>query len=285
MSDIEKFFAEEQEYIEDYKKRPADDMNYVPSRLYHGSPNSLEVINPKESTQPGKTVYATDDPMHALFFTIFRNSSQVRAHIYEKIDESGEYQVIYELDERYEGALEETLKDNEITIHVCDGSDFYKPIGAQYIPREWISKEGKAIAPIERISISPKKLITELNEKELVRINPYNKSKDWETVIQMLTMNYPYRLDTTFAINNPEEFERQYDEYIQAHFPEQFDFSKRFRPFVKKIMREAESKDEALMRLETIGENLLENGQLNIELFDKLLSGEDILEPGNHQNR
>lgn len=44
--------------------------DYVPNVLYHGSPENLDVINSNESTQKGSYVYATDNPVHALFFSI-----------------------------------------------------------------------------------------------------------------------------------------------------------------------------------------------------------------------
>ena len=251
-------------------------IEYVPEVLYHGSTKSLDAINPNESTQSGKTVYATDNPMHALFFAIFRNSSQVRAHIREHINSNGEYEVKYKLDERYEGALNETITDNTVTIHVCNGSDFFKPLGEQYIGREWISKEGKTIIPTDKIIVSPKKIFQELNKKGLLQINPYNNSKDLETVIDMVSLNYPYGLTTENAINNLEAFEKSYDDYIMKHFPNLFDFSKKFREYAKEVMFSKEILDIKLKTIRNKGKFLLSNNEFNIEKINNSLYEEEV---------
>ena len=245
-------------------------IEYAPKVLYHGSPESLDVINPRESTQSGKVVYATDNPMHALFFSIFRNSSQVRAHINERTDENGNYQVMYSIDERYEGALKETITDNPITIHVCNGEDFERPQGEQYISREWVSKDCIIIKPSYKITVNPKQVIKELIERKLLVINEYNKSKDFETVIDMLSMNYPFALSTERAKSNPEEFEKSYDNYIKQHFPELFRFSQKFRKYVREVMASNKSLDEKLREIRKKGLKLLQDKKSKEENDKKL---------------
>lgn len=208
---------------------------YVPDILYHGSTESLDVINPNESTQKGSYVYATDNPVHALFFSIFRNSSIARAHIDEYIDEKGNYQVKYHIDERVQGALNELISDKNVTIHVCDGEQFFKPHGGAYIGREWISKEGQSIAPIDKIHVNVKHFFESLEKQGLVDYDRYDKSKDWKTVIDLLAQNYPFGLGTNRG-KNIQEFDTMYDEFIGINFPEQLEFSKQFRNFTKKIM-------------------------------------------------
>ena len=210
-------------------------LEYVPDTLYHGSPQSLYVINPNESTQKGRFVYATDNPVHALFFSVFRNSSIARAHIDEYIDENGEYKVKYIIDERVKGALDEIIKDIDITIHVCKGEQFFKPQGEAYISREWISKEGQSIVPTDRIQINIKEFFAYLEKQGLVEYVRYDKTKDWKTVLDMLGQNYPFGLGTNRG-KNIEEFDGIYDEFIEKYFPEQLEFSKKFRLFVKRIM-------------------------------------------------
>ena len=224
--------------IEEIKNKLNNDINifeYVPNTLYHGSPESLDVINSKESTQKGSYVYATDNPVHALFFSIFRNSSIARAHINEYIDENGNYKVKYEIDERVEGALDEIITDKEITIHICDGNQFFKPQGAAYIGREWISKDGQNIIPIGKIHVNVKHFFENLKKEGLVEYSRYEKSKDWQTVINLLGQNYPFGLGTDRG-KNIEEFDFMYDEFISTNFPEQFEFSKAFRSFIKEVM-------------------------------------------------
>lgn len=223
--------------------------DYVPNTLYHGSPESLDVINSKESTQKGSYVYATDNPIHALFFSIFRNSSIARAHINEYIDENGNYKVKYEIDERVEGALDEIITDKEITIHICEGNQFFKPNGAAYIGREWISKEGQDIIPAGKIHVNVKQFFDDLEKEGLVEYSRYDKSKDWQTVINMLGQNYPFGLGTDRG-KNIEEFDSMYDEFISTNFPEQLEFSKAFRSFIKEIMAKDYKIDNPGMSLE-----------------------------------
>lgn len=223
--------------------------NYVPRTLYHGSPESLDIINSKESTQKGAYVYATDNPVHALFFSIFRNSSIARAHINEYIDENGNYKVKYEIDERIEGALDEIIDDKEITINICDGKQFFKPQGAAYIGREWISKEGQDIIPIGKIHVNVKKFFDNLEKEGLVEYSRYDKSKDWQTVINLLGQNYPFGLGTDRG-KNIEEFDSMYDEFIGTNFPEQLEFSKVFRQFIKETMAKDYKLDNPGMSLD-----------------------------------
>ena len=209
--------------------------DYVPNVLYHGSPESLDVINSNESTQKGSYVYATDNPVHALFFSVFRNSSVARAHIDEYIDEKGNYQVKYHVDERVQGALDEIISDKNITIHVCNGEQFFKPQGEAYIGREWISKDGQSIVPTDKIQVNIKHFFENLEKQGLIEYDRYDKSKDWKTVIDMLGQNYPFGLGTERG-KNIEEFDSMYDEFIGNNFPEQLEFSKQFREFAKEIM-------------------------------------------------
>ena len=209
--------------------------DYVPKTLYHGSPESLDVINPNESTQSGSYVYATDNPVHALFFSIFRNSSIARAHINERIDENGDYKVKYEIDERVKGALDKIISDKEITIHVCDGNQFFKPQGDVYIGREWISKQGQSIVPTNKIHVNVKEFFKDLEKQGLVEYNRYDKSKNWKTVIDMLSQNYPFGLNTSRG-KNIDEFDSLYDEFIETNFPEKLEFSKYLRTYIKDVM-------------------------------------------------
>ena len=209
--------------------------DYVPDVLYHGSPESLDVISSKESTQKGSYVYATDNPIHALFFSIFRNSSVARAHIDEYIDENGNYKVKYIVDERTQGALDEIISDKNITIHVCDGKQFFKPQGEAYIGREWISKDGQSIVPTDKIQVNVKHFFETLEKQGLVDYDRYYKEKDWKTVIDMLGQNYSFGLGTDRGQNIP-KFDSMYDDFIGTNFPEQLNFSKQFREFIKGVM-------------------------------------------------
>lgn len=209
--------------------------DYVPNVLYHGSPENLDVINSNESTQKGSYVYATDNPVHALFFSIFRNSSIARAHIDEYIDKNGNYQVKYYIDERVQGALDKIISNQNITIHVCNGEQFFKPQGEAYIGREWISKDGQSIVPIDKIQINVKHFFEILEKEGLVEYDKYDKSKNWKTIIDMLGQNYPFGLSTERG-KNIEEFDLMYDEFIENNFPEQLEFSKQFREFAKEVM-------------------------------------------------
>ena len=209
--------------------------DYVPNVLYHGSPENLDVINSNESTQKGSYVYATDNPVHALFFSIFRNSSIARAHIDEYIDKNENYQVKYYIDERVQGTLDEIISNQNITIHVCNGEQFFKPQGEAYIGREWISKDGQSIVPIDKIQVNVKHFFEILEKEGLVEYDKYDKSKNWKTIIDMLGQNYPFGLGTDRG-KNIDEFDLMYDEFIENNFPEQLEFSKQFREFAKEVM-------------------------------------------------
>ena len=209
--------------------------DYVPNVLYHGSTENLDVIKANESTQKGSYVYATDNPVHALFFSIFRNSSIARAHIDEYIDKNENYQVKYYIDERVQGALDKIISNQNITIHVCNGEQFFKPQGEAYIGREWISKDGQSIVPIDKIQVNVKHFFEILEKEGLVEYDKYDKSKDWKTIIDMLGQNYPFGLSTERG-KNIEEFDLMYDEFMENNFPEQLEFSKQFREFAKEVM-------------------------------------------------
>ena len=222
---------------------------YVPDILYHGSVKSLDIINSNESTQMGSYVYATDNPVQAIFFSIFRNSSIARAHIDEYIDENGNYRVKYHIDERVKGALDEILSDKVVTIHVCNGKQFFKPQGEAYIGREWISKDGQSIVPVDKIQVSVRDFFKYLEKEGLVEYDRYDKSKDWKTVIDLLAQNYPFGLRTNKG-KNIQEFDAMYDEFIKTNFPEQLEFSKQFREFTKSVMETSYRLENPNMSLE-----------------------------------
>ena len=237
-------------------KDKLDIFEYVPKILYHGSPENLDVINAKESTQAGSYVYATDNPIHALFFSIFRNSSIARAHISEYIDEDGIYKVKYFIDERVQNALDEIITDKNITIHVCDGDDFYKPQGEAYISREWISKEGKSIIPLDKIEINIKDFFKNLEKDGLVEYDKYDKTKDFKTIVDLCGQNYAFGLGTKQG-KNLDSFDKMYDEFISNNFPEQLIFSKSLRNEIKNIMNTS---------YRQLNENLSESEEINYKL-------------------
>ena len=286
--------------VEEIKETLGSDsyiFEYVPDVLYHGSPESLDVINSNESTQKGSYVYATDNPVHALFFSIFRNSSIARAHIDEYIDENGNYQVKYHIDERVQGALDEIISDKDVTIHVCNGEQFFKPQGEAYIGREWISKDGQSIVPTDKIHVNVKHFFKTLEKQGLVEYDRYDKSKDWKTVIDLLAQNYPFGLGTDKG-KNIQEFDSMYDEFIGTNFPEQLEFSKQFRDFTKGIMATdykldnpgmtlAEENNYKLRYIKSTADSFLlahkdENGKINwsvdIEKINAFMNPSDIVQ-------
>lgn len=214
----------------------------VPTLLYHGSPNSYDVLMAQASTQPGKFVYATDNPMSAVFFAIFRNSSEIRGHIREYIDEEGKYKVRYEIDERVEGALEKTISDRNVTIHVCDGNEFEKGTGKTFIQKEWISKDGRDVKPIDKYDVNVQQLFQQLENEGLVSYNKWSSKKDKYTILDVFSKNY------LFQISKGEEAERQVDEYADnftnEHWQNHKEFVNYLRNDVKKIMKTEKKEDE-----------------------------------------
>jgi len=213
--------------------KDAEFLKRIPDKLYHGSPANFDVIKARESTQAGSHVYATDNPIHALFFAIFRNSSEIRGHINERIDENGNYLVNYEIDERIEGAIDKIISDREIILYVCDGKDFFKPKGEAYVSREWCSKT-EFVKPIDKITINVKKFFNQLEKEGLITYDRYDKTKDWATILDAFAQNY------AFGLTKNEEEIIKLDEYVDqtitTSFPEQFDFSKYIREELKEIM-------------------------------------------------
>lgn len=157
------------------------------------------------------------------FFSIFRNSSVARTHISEHIDEHGNYQVKYYIDERVQNALDKIISNDNITIHICDGNQFFKHQGEAYIGREWILKEGQNIIPIDRIEVNIKHFFENLEKQRLVEYDKYDNSKDWKTVIDMLGQNYPFGLGTDRG-KNIDEFDLMYDEFIEKIFQNNWNF-------------------------------------------------------------
>ena len=256
------YLLKEKEYTYEQIKEKlgsnACELKRVPKILFHGSKKTLDVIYANESSQKGAHVYATDNPIQAFFFSVFRKSSQARAKILENIDGDGNYQVHYVIDERVKDSLKEIITNETVTIHVCDGDLFYKPHGEKYINREWISKDGKDIVPIDHLILRIKDLFKYFEEKNLITYDYYCEEKDWETVIEMLSQNYAYGLETAYG-NNRESFDKRYNEIIKKYFPNQYEFAIYIKEDIKKIMDEDLSIDYPLLNQEEIVDLKLKN--------------------------
>lgn len=235
--------------IEDKLKNDSYIIDYVPDTLFHGSVHDIDVLNPNESTQAGSHVYATDNPVHALFFSIFNNSSICRGRILEDVDDKGSYSVKFLIDERVEGAIEKLIEDKDIYIYVLNGKDFYKPHGEAFITREWVSKDGKQITPVKKLKINVKEFFKNLEDKGLVEYSYHYKGKDLETVCDFLGQNYAYGLFTERA-KDMDEYDSRCDKRIKEYFPEYLKFSKCFRLCIKDIMDEDLRKDNPDMTVE-----------------------------------
>ena len=251
-------------------------VDYVPDTLYHGSENSYDVLKSNESTQGGRVVYATDNPIHALFFSIFRNSSELRGRIREE-NANGEYKVKYYIDERAKGAIDRIITDKNITIYVLDGKDFHKPQGNAFIAREWVSEEGKAIVPLDKIQVNVKDFFEQLKKDGLVVFDEYRKSKDWETIIDMVSQNYAFGLTTEKGKTG--ELDSLYDAFIMEHFQEKLEFSRIFREYAKGVMSDSsKTVDEKIRKIRETGRSLLNNGTPNIEKIKVFLEQNNVVD-------
>ena len=219
-------------------------LTYVPKYLYHASPEELNIIKAHESIQKGKYVYATDNPIQAVFFSIFKNRCYARGTIIEHIDKKGKYSAKYIIDERIETALKKIISNYDITIHICKGHLFFHSVGEAYTEREWLSKGGRDILPIGKIKININEFFSCLEKNNLIEYNKYDKRKDFETVIDLLLFNYTLGLATDKAQNRV-EYEKTYDCFIKRYFKEQFEFSKTFRAYIRMIMNEPIRTDES----------------------------------------
>ena len=132
--------------------------NHVPKYLFHGSTKAFLDIKPNESTQKGNYVYATDNPLRAIRFSLFRDSSKISCHIYDGFDQEQNYQFHININEKQKGSFQEVLNQKYVYLYVVDGKQFMRPHGEIYHHSEFISKEeGKSIAPSNIVAIDVKK--------------------------------------------------------------------------------------------------------------------------------
>ena len=251
----------------------SDTILNTPAYLFHGSVGSFDVLQAKESTQAGTKVYATDNPIKAFFFAIFRNSSEARASIKEEIDpNTGEYKAKYVIDERVQNAVSNIINNNPtVTVHVCSGEDFTKKIGRQYILHEWVSKSDTSVKPIDKFQINVKEFLNSLEAQKLIEYKGWNKTKDIETILSAFRSTYP------FQIAKGPEATAKIDEYVDyftaTNWAEHTDLVNYLRNDVKKIMFSDLVSGEELLTKEQLADKRI--GTINQFIYSTFFDTED----------
>lgn len=238
--------------IEDIKSLDFDDkeklsaiaessVKYLPKKVY--------------STTKGKQAYAFDNPIKALLYGIFTDQNKVTINIKETLDENKKYQVLYEIDERVKNELTSRIKSKNITLYIYDDNNFTKPEILSPLSRTWITN--KNAVTNKEININIKVFFNTLEKGKKITYNKYKKVKDWETVINLLTKNYPYGIYENFA-NNIEKYDKLYTNFIKENFKDKLEFSILFQNFIKRIILKNENdKIETLKYINSLKEQFL----------------------------
>lgn len=232
--------------IEDIKSLDFDDkeklsaiaessMKYSPKKVY--------------STTKGKQSYAFDNPIKALLYGIFTNQNKVIINIKENLDKNKKYQGHYELDERVENELANRIKSKNITLYIYDDNNFTKPETLGPLNRTWITNKNATIN--KEINVNIKDFLNILEKNKPITYNKYKKSKDWETVINLLTKNYPYGIYENFA-SNIETYDKLYTNFIEENFKDKLEFSILLQDFIKRII--FKSKNDKIEKLKYIND-------------------------------
>lgn len=236
--------------IEDIKSLDFDDkeklsaiaessVKYLPKKVY--------------STRKGKQAYAFDNPIKALLYGIFSDQNKVIINIKESLNENKKYQGFYEIEERVENELENRIKSKNITLYIYDDNNFTKPETLGPLNRTWITNKNAIIN--KEINVNIKDFLNTLEKNKQITYNKYKKSKDWETVINLLTKNYPYGIYENFA-SNIETYDRLYTNFIEKNFKDKLEFSILLQNFIKRII--FKSKNDKIEKLKYIN-NLKEH--------------------------
>lgn len=231
-------------------------------KLYAIAESSVK-YSPKEvyNTTKEKQFYAFDNPIKALLYGIFNDKNKIIINIKENLDENKKYQCIYEIDERVKNELKEKMKKKNITLYIYDDNNFTKPQALSPLNRIWITNK-KAITKKE-INIHIKDFLDDLEKSKKIIYSKYDQSKDWETVINLLTQNYPYGIYENFA-QNIEEYDKLYTNFIEENFKDKLKFSILLQNFIKKIiLKNKNNKKEVLKYINSLKEHFLikkENG-------------------------
>ena len=214
--------------------------NHVPKYLFHGSTKAFLDIKPNESTQEGNYVYATDNPLRAIHFALFRDSAKISCNIYDGLDQEQNYQFQIHINEKQKGAFQEVLNQKYVYLYVVDGKQFMRPNGEIYHHSEFISKEeGKSIAPSNIIAIDVKKYFHDLKKQGKLSYSVYTKEKDYSTILDLFSGAYLFNLGTKRVQENMPSFQEQIQQYLIDKFPDKITFASQVKQQIDEIYNSA----------------------------------------------
>lgn len=218
--------------------------NHVPKYLFHGSTKAFLDIKPNESTQEGNYVYATDNPLRAIHFALFRDSAKISCHIYDGFDQEQNYQFHIDINEKQKGSFQEVLNQKYVYLYVVDGKQFMRPHGEIYHHSEFISKEeGKSIAPSNIVAIDVKKYFEGLKQQGKISYSPYTPEKDYKTILELFSGTYLFNLGTERVQKNMPEFQAQLQQYLLDKFPDKVTFANNVKQEIDEIYSWAMAQD------------------------------------------
>ncbi len=209
----------------------AKELFRVPAILFYGSNNIFELIKDKSDTAANFHLICSDSPLQSFFRTVFQNDVEVGITVNEYFDENGEYIVKYFLDEYVKGAIEKTISNRKITIHVLDGNMFYKATEERYSTRDWTSRNYRKIYAMDKFEINVSEFFNTLVESKVLSYSPWSSGKEIPNIVNIVKKSYLPRLkdDIDIAENN-------LDDIINKYYPNQKEFIGYFREDIKGIM-------------------------------------------------
>ena len=215
LNNYEKLDAWIDQYLEN-KKNGKEDTGY----LFHASMDpSIEVLEPKESTQKGAYVYAGIDPVDCFTMAAFRLSLLFRR---KREKETNKRQII----DVFPGTINKTLKDKYITIYRLPETTFTEYVrGSTSSPnREWASKE--SVTPLEEVSFEALDLLNHIVKRgQLNIIENENEALKLESVLPNQTEIWDLKKLKTNP-NAIKEKEQMRDAFVSY-------YAKEYLPIVK----------------------------------------------------
>ena len=209
----------------------AKELFRVPAILFYGSNSIFELIKDKSDTAANFHLICSDSPLQSFFRTVFQNDVEVGITVNEYFDENGEYIVKYFLDEYVKGAIERTISNRKITIHVLDGNMFYKATEDRYSTRDWTSRNYRKIYAMDKFEINVSDFFNTLVESKVLSYSPWSIGKEIPNIVNIVKKSYLPRLKTDIDLA-----ENDLDDIIDKYYPNQKEFIGYFREDIKGIM-------------------------------------------------
>ncbi len=209
----------------------AKELFRVPAILFYGSNSMFELIKDKSDTAANFHLICSDSPLQSFFRTVFQNDVEIGISVNEYFDENGDYIVKYFLDEYVKGAIERTITNRKITIHVLDGNMFYKATEDRYNTRDWTSRNYRKIYAMDKFEVDVASFFNALIESKVLSYSPWSVGKEIPNIVNIVRKSYLPRLKTDIDMAD-----NDLDDVITKYYPNQREFVGYFREDVKGIM-------------------------------------------------